>query len=140
MLGVGLPVHVLRGFGAAIEHRARIVMRHEPSSMPISPHVFRKLQEVLGMDAASELSNIVETVDATRADLAEFRHETRRELDKINTRLDEMATRTDVLNLKMEVKSEIAALRSEFKDALLTQTRWILAGLVTILLAFYFRG
>lgn len=95
------------------------------------------------MDAASELSNIVETVDATRADLAEFRHETRRELDKIWARLNEigatMVTKSELLELKVELKSELGTLRSEFKDALLTQTRWLLAGIVTVLLAIYFR-
>lgn len=80
------------------------------------------------MDSGEEVSSLFESVDAMRADLAEFRHETHRELGRINTRLDGCATKADV-----------QALRIELKDAMLAQTRWILAGLVTVVLAIYFR-
>jgi len=43
--------------------------------MPISPHVLRRLQEVLGADAAEYLVQRMEATDTTRADLGELRHE-----------------------------------------------------------------
>ena len=94
------------------------------------------------MDAADEFSNIVDSYDAMRADLAEFRHETRRELGAVNARLDAVHARLDAANARFDscaTKADLAELKSEFKDALLLQTRWILAGLLTVVLAIYFR-
>lgn len=87
------------------------------------------------MDAASEFSDIVETLDSIRADLAEFRHETRRDLDVLKARLDGFGTRLE----SCATKADLAELKAEFKDVMLAQTRWILAGLVTVILAIYFR-
>ena len=128
------------------------------------------------MDAAGEFSNIVETLDSIRADLAEFRHETRRELEAMNarlgagatradlahlsaridgcatkadvaqlsTRLDTCATKADVAQLSTRLdtcatKADVAQLEAKVTQALLMQTRWTLAGLVTVVLAIYFR-
>jgi hypothetical protein len=42
---------------------------------PVSPHLLRKLQEVLGAEAARDLVTRLEGVDACRGDIAELRHE-----------------------------------------------------------------
>ena len=86
--------------------------------MPISAHLLRKLQDTLGMDAAADLTTIVETVEATRADLAELRHE----FDLLKARVDELPTKADL------------------KDAFWVQTRWMLGGLVVVLLAILFKS
>ena len=82
----------------------------------------------MGSDAASELAGILETVEATRGDVAELRHEMRRELDVIKVRLGTMSQRFDTV-----------ATKADLHAAMWTQTRWLLAGLVTVLLAIYFR-
>jgi hypothetical protein len=43
--------------------------------MPISAHLQRKLQDVLGTDAGEDLVTLLETVEATRGDIGELRHE-----------------------------------------------------------------
>jgi hypothetical protein len=84
------------------------------------------------MDAANELSSIAETVDAIRADIAELRHETRRELDVIKTRLEGCVTTA-------EFHKEMGSLRDALNQGLLRQTRWMLAELLTVVVAIYFR-
>ena len=88
------------------------------------------------MDATADLAAILETVEATRADLAELRHEMRREIDGLKARVAETVTKAEL----QTVRTDIQVLRSEFKDALLLQTRWMLAGIVTVLLAIFFKG
>ena len=44
--------------------------------MPLSPQSQRKLQDVLGTDAAEDLVNVLESIDADRGDVRELRHET----------------------------------------------------------------
>ena len=43
--------------------------------MPISAHLHRKLQDTLGADAADEIVNVIESMDAIRGDIGELRHE-----------------------------------------------------------------
>ena len=97
--------------------------------MSISAHLLRKLQETLGTDAAKDLANIVDGVDALRADIAELRHETRREFGEIRRELAVIETRLNSCVTK-----------ADLEKAMLLQTRWILGGLVVILLAFWFKG
>ena len=106
--------------------------------MPISAHLLRKLESSLGVDAAAELQSIVDTVEATRADLAELRHEVRREFATINARLDTMATKTELAVIR--TRQDEMATKADLKDALWTQTRWTLGGLILILVAILFRG
>lgn len=39
-----------------------------------SPHLERKLKEVLGHDAGVEISGVIDRIDPIRADIAELRH------------------------------------------------------------------
>ena len=41
-----------------------------------SPHLDRKLKEVLGEDAGQELGTVIDRIDPIRADIAELRHHT----------------------------------------------------------------
>lgn len=93
----------------------------------------RKLQESLGVEAATDLATIVESVEATRADIAELRHQMEIQLASV----------------KAELKSEIAVLRArtdqtvtkaDLDHALLIQTRWMLGGLALVLTAILFKG
>ena len=86
--------------------------------MPVSAHLLRKLQESLGVDAAADLTTLLETVEATRADLAELRHE----FDLLRARVDQLPTRADL------------------DHALLIQTRWMLGGFALVLTAILFKG
>jgi hypothetical protein len=54
--------------------------------MPVSPHLLRKLQEALGVDAATDLVNQLETMDPLRGDIAELRHEMRLGFARIDER------------------------------------------------------
>ena len=44
--------------------------------MSLSPQSQRRLQDVLGADAAEDLANVLERLDADRGDVRELRHET----------------------------------------------------------------
>lgn len=70
------------------------------------------------MDAAADLTTLLETVEATRADVAELRHE----FDLLKTQVAQLPTKADL------------------KDAFLVQTRWLLSGLVVVLLAILFKS
>ena len=58
--------------------------------MPASPHLLRKLQEVLGSDAADELLNSMSEIDANRGDIAELRHEMQLGFARVDTRFEKM--------------------------------------------------
>ena len=88
------------------------------------------------MDAADEFSNIVDTYDAMRADLAELRHEMRRELDVVKTRLDQCATKADLA----ELRTELQAMRADMHQSLTRQSHWVLGVLVTILVAVFLKN
>lgn len=64
------------------------------------------------------LTTLLETVEATRADLAELRHE----FDVLKTHVAQLPTKGDL------------------KDAFWVQTRWLLSGLVVVLLAILFKS
>ena len=68
--------------------------------------------------ATTDLSAIVDSVDGTRADLAELRHQ----FDLLRARVDDMPTRADL------------------NHAMLIQTRWILGGFALVLTAILFKG
>lgn len=91
------------------------------------------------MDSADEVSNLFENADELNGDFAEFRQEMRRDLAAINARLDSLTSRVDMCATKADLAEVRSELRTDFRDAMLNQTRWILAGLLTILLAIYFR-
>jgi hypothetical protein len=101
--------------------------------MPLSSHLLRKLQETLGMEAATDLSSIIETVEATRADVAELRHQMEIEFAKVRA---EVKTEATVINTRLDQ----AVTSARLEHALLIQTRWILGGFALVLIAILFKG
>jgi hypothetical protein len=56
--------------------------------MPLSPHMSRKLQDALGVEAGEELVTWMSNVDDLRADVAELRHEMNRRFTAMESRLE----------------------------------------------------
>lgn len=50
-------------------------------AMP-SPHLGRKLKDVLGEDAGEELASVIDRIDPIRGDIAELRHYVERRFEK----------------------------------------------------------
>lgn len=88
------------------------------------------------MDSGDEVSNLFENADELNGDFAEFRHD----LAAINARLESLTTHVDMCATKADMAELRTEIRTEFRDAMLTQTRWSLAGLLTIVIAIYFRS
>ena len=63
--------------------------------MAISPHLLRKLKETLGTEAADDLVNWMEGMDAHRGDIGELRHEMQLGFARMDARLQTMEARFD---------------------------------------------
>ncbi len=61
-------------------------------SMPISPHLLRKLQDTLGADAADDLVSWMEAMDANRGDVGELRHEMQMGFARLDGRFEQLQT------------------------------------------------
>jgi hypothetical protein len=59
--------------------------------MPISPHLLRKLEEVLGDDAAEDLVSQLSDIQSLRVDVAELRHEMQLGFTRLETRVEQSA-------------------------------------------------
>src|SRR5689334_6917624 len=57
--------------------------------MPLSPHVSRKLQEALGVEAGEELVTWMSNVDDLRGDVAELRHEVEQRFTALESRMEQ---------------------------------------------------
>jgi hypothetical protein len=71
-----------------------------------SPHLERKLKEVLGDDAGVELAAMTERIDPIRADIAELRQEIRAstlQFEKSFAHLEPLPGRVDLLVKEMHV-------------------------------------
>lgn len=66
-------------------------------SMPLSPHMSRKLQETLGLEAGEELVTWMSNVDDLRGDVAELRHEMDSRFSVIENRMDQGFARMETL-------------------------------------------
>jgi len=56
--------------------------------MAIPPHLHRKLQQTLGQEAAEDLVSWMESVDNSRADIAELRHEMQVGFSRMETAIE----------------------------------------------------
>lgn len=56
--------------------------------MALSPYLVRKLEEVLGHDAAEDLMAHLTSVESLRADVAELRHEMQLGFARLETRIE----------------------------------------------------
>jgi hypothetical protein len=74
--------------------------------MPIPPHLQRKLEQVLGSDAAEDLVSWMEGMDSSRADIAELRQEMQVGFARIDARFAGIETiierRTAALETMLE--------------------------------------
>lgn len=96
-----------------------------------SPHLDRKLKEVLGEDAGRELGAVTDRVDPIRGDIGELRHEVQRDIAALGHRFD---------LLQAEMATFREGVRADISDAFAKQTRWMLGGLALLLTAILFKG
>ena len=78
--------------------------------MPVTPRLSRKLHQTLGEEAAEDLVNWMQQVDAQRAELRELND---LNFSRIDTRLADVAMRADLAELRQEMKVGFAELRQE---------------------------
>jgi hypothetical protein len=96
--------------------------------MAISPRLHRKLQETLGAEATSDLMGVLETVDSSRTEVRELRHEMQLSFARLDERLSERFARVD---------ERLAGVRGELTTALekglREQTRFFFVAWAVIL-------
>lgn len=80
--------------------------------MPISPHLHRKLREVLGADAGDDVVTLFEDAQALRGDIAELRHEMELRFAAVDAKF---------ATLKAELEGSLTA---AFERGLKEQTRF----------------
>jgi hypothetical protein len=78
--------------------------------MPITPRLSRKLYQTLGEEAAQDLVNWMQQVDAQRSELRELNE---LNFSRIDARLAEVAMRADLAELRQAMNVGFAALRQE---------------------------
>ncbi len=80
--------------------------------MPITARLSHKLHETLGDDAAEDLVNWMQQVDAQRAELRELNE---LNFSRIDARLAEVAMQADLVELRRTTQADIAELRQEMQ-------------------------
>lgn len=107
-----------------------------------SPHLERKLKEVLGDDAGAEQAAVNGRIDTIRGDIAELRHETRSEFGAIRgeIRLGFTEITASIETLRVEIramatKAEVADARAALKQDVLVQSRWMIGLWAAVMLA-----
>jgi len=78
--------------------------------MAITARLSHKLHQTLGDEAAEDLVNWMQQVDAQRAELRELNE---LNFSRIDARLAEVATRADVAELRHATQADLAAVRQE---------------------------
>lgn len=78
--------------------------------MPITPRLSRRLQQTLGEEAAEDLVNWMQQVDAQRAELRELNE---LNFSRIDGKLAEVAMRADLAELRQELRVGFANLQQE---------------------------
>lgn len=96
--------------------------------MPISPHLLRKLKETLGSEAADDLVNWMDLMDAHRGDVGELRHEMQLGFGRIDARFQQLGETFTSALLASEAKSD-----SRLEKALREQTRFFFLAWAVIL-------
>ena len=94
--------------------------------MPISPHLLKKLQEALGADAADDLVNWMDSMDANRGDIAELRHEMQLGFAAVNARFEQVDARFRELQSEWtgRLDANHARLEALIEKGLKEQTRF----------------
>lgn len=65
--------------------------------MPVSPHLLRKLQETLGVEAADDLVSWMEEMDANRGDIGELRHEVQLGFARVDAGVEKLEAKMEAL-------------------------------------------
>lgn len=94
--------------------------------MPVSPHLQRKLQEILGANAADDLVSMLDNMDASRGDVGELRHEMQLGFARVDARFAAIDGRLETLRVSLE---------KAFEKALREQTRFFFLAWAVILAA-----
>ncbi|MGH7698963.1 MAG: hypothetical protein ACREMJ_00355 [Gemmatimonadales bacterium] len=81
--------------------------------MPITPRLSRRLHQTLGEEAAEDLVNWMQQVDAQRAELRELNE---LNFSRFDARLAEVAMRADLAELRQATQADLAELRQEMRD------------------------
>src|SRR5262245_31664684 len=105
--------------------------------MALSPHLRRKLQEVLGAEAAGEVVSRMEGMDANRGDLSELRHEMQLGFARIDARFQQVDARFEHLDARWLAVFEKgqAEMKALVEKALREQTRFFFLAWSVLLAA-----
>ena len=76
---------------------------------------------------------MVESFEATRADVAQLRHQMEIEFARVRS---ELKTEVAVIHARLDQ----TVTKADLDHALLVQTRWILGGFALVLIAILFKG
>ena len=106
----------------------RVTDLQQGPSMPISPHLLRKLQEALGAEAASDLASRLDDMDANRGDIGELRHEMQLGFARMDAQF--VQVRSDLVKL---VESGQAKMELLLEKGLREQTRFFFLAWAVLL-------
>jgi hypothetical protein len=82
----------------------------------ISPQLRRKLQEILGADAADVLVNRLELVDANRGDVGELRHEMQLGFARVDGKFQQVDARFQQVDARFQqLEASIAGTRQHME-------------------------
>jgi hypothetical protein len=87
----------------------------------VTPRLSRKLHETLGEEAAEDLVNWMQHMDARRAELRELNE---LNFSRIDARLAEVAMRADLAELRQEVRVGFADLEKRFERRFGDLIKW----------------
>jgi hypothetical protein len=76
--------------------------------MAIPPRLNRKLQETLGVEAASDLVGVLESMDASRGGVRELRHEVHEQMTGLRHDMEEQMT-----GLRHDMQEQMTTLRHD---------------------------
>jgi hypothetical protein len=98
--------------------------------MPISPHLHRKLREVLGADAGDDLVDLLEEAKAARGDIAELRHQMELRFSAIDGKFSTLKA-----ELEGSFTGSVAKLEATLEKALKDQMRFFFLAWAVLLAA-----
>ena len=89
--------------------------------MPITARLSHKLHQTLGDEAAEDLVNWMQQIDAHRAELRELNE---LNFSRLDARLAEMATRADLAELRQELHAGLGSLETKLEQRTADLMKW----------------
>ncbi len=89
--------------------------------MGITARLSRRLHQTLGRDAAEDLVNWMQQMDAQRAELRELNE---LNFSRVDARLAGMATQTQVAELRQELQAGLARLETKLEQRTADLIKW----------------